>query len=41
MLKAFKIMNNRLNWMSIGAILATLLIVWIEDENKTKETTNA
>lgn len=37
MLKAFKIINNRLNWMSIGAIIATLVIVWIEDEDKKKK----
>lgn len=41
MLKTFKIINNRLNWMSIGAILATLLIVWIEDEENKKETQHA
>ena len=41
MLKAFKIINNRLNWMSIGALLATFFILWVEDDKETKETANA
>lgn len=38
-MKTLKLINNRLNWLSVGFILAIALIAWIEDdEDKNKPT---
>jgi hypothetical protein len=36
-MKALKVINNRLNWLSAGFFLAMALIAWLEDDKKKEE----
>jgi hypothetical protein len=33
-MKTLKIINNRLNWLSAGFLLAMAFIAWLEDDKK-------
>lgn len=33
-MKALKIINNRLNWLSAGFALAFIFIAWLEDDKE-------
>lgn len=36
-MKTLKIINNRLNWLSAGFLLAMAFIAWLEDDKKKEE----
>ena len=39
-MKALKLINNRLRWVSLGVYLTLIFIAWLEnDDNKKKKTT--